>query len=35
MGLKAKELVTRAGIDLDALLKDLNSAYCDEWLAYY
>lgn len=35
MGLKAKELVTRAGLDLDALLKDLNSAYCDEWLAYY
>ena len=35
MGMKAKELVTRAGLDLDALLKDLNSAYCDEWLAYY
>lgn len=35
MGMKAKELVIRAGIDLDALLKELNSAYCDEWLAYY
>ncbi len=35
MGLKAQELVTRAGLDLDALLKALNSAYCDEWLAYY
>lgn len=35
MGLKAKELVTRAGLDLNALLKELNSAYCDEWLAYY
>ena len=35
MGMKAQELVTRAGIDLNALLKELNSAYCDEWLAYY
>ncbi len=35
MGMKAKELVTRAGLDLDALIKELNSAYCDEWLAYY
>lgn len=35
MGQKAKELVTRAGLDVDALIKDLNSAYCDEWLAYY
>lgn len=35
MGMKAQELVTRAGLDLSALLKELNSAYCDEWLAYY
>ena len=35
MGMKAQELVTRAGIDLHALIKELNSAYCDEWLAYY
>lgn len=35
MGVKAKELVTRAGLDVDALVKELNSAYCDEWLAYY
>ncbi|MBR2082419.1 MAG: ferritin [Elusimicrobiaceae bacterium] len=35
MGLKAKELVTRAGLDVNALIKELNSAYCDEWLAYY
>ncbi len=35
MGMKAQELVTRAGLDLDALIKELNSAYCDEWLAYY
>ena len=35
MGSKAKELVTRAGLDVQALVKDLNSAYCDEWLAYY
>ncbi len=35
MGMKAQELVVRAGLDLNALLKELNSAYCDEWLAYY
>ena len=35
MGTKAQELVTRAGLDVQALLKELNSAYCDEWLAYY
>lgn len=35
MGHKAQELVVRSGLDLDALLKELNSAYCDEWLAYY
>ncbi len=35
MGMKAQELVKRAGLDVDALVKELNSAYCDEWLAYY
>lgn len=35
MGKKAQELIIRAGLDLNALLKELNSAYCDEWLAYY
>ena len=35
MGTKAKELVTRAGLDVAALVKELNSAFCDEWLAYY
>lgn len=35
MGMKAQELVKRAGLDLNALLKELNNAYCDEWLAYY
>ena len=35
MGLKAKELVARAEVDLNALLKLLNQAFCDEWLAYY
>ncbi len=35
MGKKAQELVVRAGVNLDALIKELNSAYCDEWLAYY
>ena len=35
MGMKAKELVSRAGVDVNALIQELNSAYCDEWLAYY
>ncbi len=35
MGVKAQELVKRAGLDLQVLIKELNSAYCDEWLAYY
>src|SRR3990167_3899358 len=32
MGKKAREIVE---IDLKDLIKDLNMAYCDEWLAYY
>jgi len=32
MGKKAREI---AGVDLKDLIKDLNRAYCDEWLAYY
>ncbi len=32
MGKKAREIV---GVDLKDLIKDLNRAYCDEWLAYY
>lgn len=32
MGKKAREIV---GVDLKDLIKDLNKAYCDEWLAYY
>jgi bacterioferritin len=32
MGHKAQEIV---GLDLNDLLKDLNKAYCDEWLAYH
>lgn len=32
MGKKAREI---AGIDLKDLIKDLDKAYCDEWLAYY
>ena len=35
MGQKAQELVVRAGLNVDALIKALNSAYCDEWLSYY
>lgn len=32
MGKKAREIVE---IDLKELIKDLDRAYCDEWLAYY
>lgn len=32
MGKKAREIVE---IDLKDLIKDLNKAYCDEWLAFY
>lgn len=32
MGKKAREIV---GVDLKDLIKDLNRAYCDEWLAFY
>jgi len=32
MGKKAREIVE---VDLKDLIKDLNKAYCDEWLAYY
>jgi len=32
MGKKSREIV---GVDLKDLIKDLNKAYCDEWLAYY
>ena len=32
MGKKAREIV---GLDLKELIRDLDRAYCDEWLAYY
>jgi bacterioferritin len=32
MGKKAREIT---GLDLKDLIKDLDRAYCDEWLAYY
>jgi len=32
MGKKAREIVD---LDLKELIKDLDRAYCDEWLAYY
>ena len=35
MGMKGREIVERAGVDVDTLIKVLNQAYCDEWLAYY
>ena len=35
MGLKSKEIVTRAGVDTAALIKLLRQAFCDEWLSYY
>jgi len=35
MGMKGREIVERAGVDVNTLIKLLNQAYCDEWLAYY
>ena len=35
MGKKSRELVEAGGIDLKDLIKDLDMAYCDEWLAFY
>ena len=32
MGKQARKIV---GVNLEDLIKDLNKAYCDEWLAYY
>ena len=32
MGKRAREIVE---VDLKDLIKDLNRAYCDEWLAFY
>jgi bacterioferritin len=30
-----KTAIKIAGLDVEDLIKDLNRAYCDEWLAYY
>jgi len=35
MGMKGREIVEHAGVDVNTLIKVLNQAYCDEWLAYY
>ena len=35
MGIKSREIVARAGVDVNALIKLLNQAFCDEWLSYY
>ena len=35
MGMKGKEIVHRAGLNVRELIHALNKAYCDEWLAYY
>lgn len=35
MGMKSKELVEKAGLNIDELITHLNKAYCDEWLAHY
>jgi bacterioferritin len=32
MGKRAREIT---GLDVKDLIKDLDKAYCDEWLAYY
>ena len=35
MGMKGREIVERAGINVEELIRLLNKAYSDEWLAYY
>ncbi len=35
MGMKGREMVEKAGLDVEKLIAMLNKAYCDEWLAYY
>lgn len=35
MGTKARAIVKAKGIDVQELIKLLNKAYADEWLAYY
>ena len=35
MGMKARQLVEQAGLDVNELIMLLNKAYCDEWLAHY
>ncbi|MDR1684204.1 MAG: demethoxyubiquinone hydroxylase family protein [Elusimicrobiota bacterium] len=34
MGKKTQELVKKAGLNVNELIKKLNKAYADEWLAY-
>lgn len=35
MGMVGTNIVKKAGLDVEDLIKDLNKAYSDEWLAYY
>jgi len=35
MGMKGTEIVEKAGLDVEELIKRLNKAYSDEWLSYY
>lgn len=35
MGMKGKEIVEKAGLDVEKLITLLNKAYCDEWLSHY
>lgn len=35
MGQKAREVVEKAGLNVEELIGLLNKAYCDEWLAYH
>lgn len=35
MGKLGREVVERAGLNVEELIHLLNKAYCDEWLAYY
>ena len=35
MGMTGKQIVEQAGLDVEELLRLLNEAFSDEWLAYY
>ena len=35
MGMKGREIVEKAGLNVEEIITLLGKAYCDEWLSYY